>query len=218
MHFWGTFLPEFVCQGMAASSDTLHISPTPCYQQYAITTHTHMTNVQHYAFLKPSLVFGSAYHNINIIKDKDSEHEERHKAEEHVRTCCQENGELIIHGDQLTIENIESAKRAMKGSLTILGRLDLVSCTATGMFHCDMNFVIYSYIAQWVLHLGWGEMKGNKLMHMVTQTGQTIYMRQTRQMKHYFFCITAWNICFTSSWYFFFLNHSCPICLCLTKS
>ena len=35
----------------------------------------------------------------------------------------------------------------MKGAVTMLGRLDLVKVTQTGMFHADMSMIIYDYLA-----------------------------------------------------------------------
>ena len=35
----------------------------------------------------------------------------------------------------------------MKGAVTLLGRLDLVKVTQTGMFHADMSMIIYDYMA-----------------------------------------------------------------------
>ena len=81
-----------------------------------------------------------------MLRDTESTDLELAKAEDFIMKANKDVGSLIISGDQLTIDRIESAKRAQKGSVTCLERLDLISCTTSGMFHVDMNFVIYSYM------------------------------------------------------------------------
>ena len=81
-----------------------------------------------------------------MLRDTESTDLELAKAEDFIMKANKDVGSLIISGDQLTIDRIESAKRAQTGSVTCLERLDLISCTTSGMFHVDMNFVIYSYM------------------------------------------------------------------------
>ena len=83
---------------------------------------------------------------IRVLRDKDSTEVELDEAEDYIMEANLFVGGLIISGDQLTIDRIESAKRAQKGSVTCLERLDLISCSTSGMFHVDMNFIIYSFI------------------------------------------------------------------------
>ena len=83
---------------------------------------------------------------IRILRDTESTDLELAEAEDFIMKANEDVGGLIISGDQLTIERIESAKRAQKGSVTCLERLDLITCTTSGMFHVDMSFVIYSYM------------------------------------------------------------------------
>ena len=81
-----------------------------------------------------------------MLRDTESTDLELAKAEDFIMKANKDVGSLIISGDQLTIDRIASAKRAQTGSVTCLERLDLISCTTSGMFHVDMNFVIYSYM------------------------------------------------------------------------
>ena len=71
--------------------------------------------------------------------------QDRKQAEDYIKLQTRTHGELIVQGDQLTVARVESAKRIQKGSLTMLGRLELVKVVMTGMFHADMNRVIYDY-------------------------------------------------------------------------
>lgn len=84
---------------------------------------------------------------VKTVRDPKSNIESRREAEAYIKEQSQVHGEMIIQGDQLTVARIESAKRLQKGSLTMLGRLDLVQVVMTGMFHADMNRVIYDYQA-----------------------------------------------------------------------
>ena len=84
---------------------------------------------------------------LNTVRALDITLEEREEAEDFIKNEVKRHGELVIHGDQLTVDAIENARRAMKGSLTMLERLDLVSCTSSGMFHVDMSMIIYSFVA-----------------------------------------------------------------------
>ena len=83
---------------------------------------------------------------LRTAQDADATEEEREEAEGYIREQVKKHGELVMHGDQLTVDAIENAKRAMKGSLTMLERLELVSCTSSGMFHVDMSMIIYSFL------------------------------------------------------------------------
>ena len=84
---------------------------------------------------------------LRAILDPETSEQDLYEVEEHVKSCCRKHGELVIYGDQLTIENIATAIRAMKSCLTILGRLELITCTSAGMFHVEMNFHIYCFQA-----------------------------------------------------------------------
>ena len=84
---------------------------------------------------------------LRTIRDPVSTIEERQEAEQLVLARTREHGELVIFGDQLTVDMILTAKDAQKGSLTILERLDIISVTSTGLFHMDMNMIIQDYMA-----------------------------------------------------------------------
>ena len=83
--------------------------------------------------------------SLRVLRDKLSSEEELEEAETYVKTINKEVGGLVISGDQLTIDNIESALRAMKCGSTCLERLELITCTTAGMFHVDMSYVVYTY-------------------------------------------------------------------------
>ena len=85
--------------------------------------------------------------SLRVIRDKESSFEEREEAEQHVTTIIREHGELVIFGDQLTVEMIQSAVDAQKGSQTMLERLDIISVTSCGLFHMDMNMIIQDFVS-----------------------------------------------------------------------
>ena len=80
------------------------------------------------------------------IRDKETTNEDRKEREAYVMEQIQQHGELVIFGDQLTINMIQTAIDAQKGSVTILERLNIISVTSTGLFHLDMNITIHSYL------------------------------------------------------------------------
>ena len=85
--------------------------------------------------------------SLRVIRDKESTIEERGEAEQHVTTITRKHGELVIFGDQLTVEMIQSAIDAQKGSQTMLERLDVISVTSCGLFHMDMNMIIQDFVS-----------------------------------------------------------------------
>ena len=82
---------------------------------------------------------------VKVEKSMEASLEERCQAEAYIKQETRRHGEMVVHGDQLTVARIESAKRISKSSLTMLGRLELVKVVVTGMFHADMNMIIYDY-------------------------------------------------------------------------
>ena len=77
---------------------------------------------------------------VSTMRSDTCDEEELHESEEYVMSQCKEHGFFHVFGDQLTIARIRSAVRAMKGSVTVLGRFDLLHCAMLGWFHIEMNF------------------------------------------------------------------------------
>ena len=84
---------------------------------------------------------------VRLARDVVTLKEDREEAEAYILQASKDHGEMIIYGDQLTVDRIQSAKVLQKGAVTMLGRLDLVKVTQTGMFHADMSMIIYDYLA-----------------------------------------------------------------------
>ena len=110
---------------------------------------------------------------VKVARDKTSSIDSRNEAEEHIKKESRKHGELVIHGDQLTLARIESARRLSKGSITMLGRLELVKVIVTGMFHADMNRVIYDYqVRRETYQKGCTKFVIRKILAILSQTGK----------------------------------------------
>jgi hypothetical protein len=79
------------------------------------------------------------------VKTIGTEKEEIRTAEIYIRYCTQIHGELIIHGDQLTMDRVISAIKLQKPCVTAYGRLEYICITQVGMFHAEMAYIIHSF-------------------------------------------------------------------------
>ena len=75
----------------------------------------------------------------------DTEEEEFEEAERYVMDSSKKVGGLILHGDQLTCNVIESAIQASKGSVSAYERLDFIHGYEVGLFHTEMNVTMRHY-------------------------------------------------------------------------
>jgi hypothetical protein len=73
--------------------------------------------------------------DVKIIQDSSVTKEERKSAEGRVMVEVKDQGELFFHGDLLTLERIECAKKARSRSVTIIENLSLVKTAWAGGFH-----------------------------------------------------------------------------------
>lgn len=73
--------------------------------------------------------------DIKIIQDCSVTKEERKVAEGRVMVEVEAQGEMFIHGDLLTLERIECAKKARSRSVTVIENLSFVKATWAGGFH-----------------------------------------------------------------------------------
>ncbi len=73
--------------------------------------------------------------DLKTIRDVAATVEERKAAEGRVWEEVRQQGGLMIHGDLLTLERIECAKKARSRSVTNIEDLSFVKCTILGPFH-----------------------------------------------------------------------------------
>ena len=66
-------------------------------------------------------------------------------AERKVKEACLEYGELILHGDLLTVKMIQEAMLLMSGSSTAFERLDFIGPCRIQMLHMKMKKVCQDY-------------------------------------------------------------------------
>jgi hypothetical protein len=82
---------------------------------------------------------------IRKVKTIGTPVEETKTAEIYIRYCTQIHGELIIHGDQLTMDRVISAVKLQKPCVTAYGRLEYICITQVGMFHAEMSYIIHNF-------------------------------------------------------------------------
>ena len=82
---------------------------------------------------------------LSHLEDLDIDDEAREMAERKVKEACLEYGELILHGDLLTVKMIQEAMLLMSGSSTAFERLDFIGPCRIQMLHMKMKKVCQDY-------------------------------------------------------------------------
>ena len=77
--------------------------------------------------------------SIKLLEDPDVEEEVRVAAEANVNEACMKYGELILHGDLLTVKMIQEAKVLMSGAATAFERLEFIGPCRLQMLHMKMK-------------------------------------------------------------------------------
>jgi hypothetical protein len=83
--------------------------------------------------------------DVKMVQDSSVAKEERQAAEGRIMVEVKEQGELFFHGDLLTLERIECAKKARSRSVTIIENLSLVKTAWAGGFHTAQNKLVTDY-------------------------------------------------------------------------
>ena len=86
---------------------------------------------------------------ISYLEDPDIDEETREMAESKVKEACMEYGELILHGDLLTVKMIQEAKLIMSGSSTAFGKLEFIGPCRIQLMHMKMKKVCQDYYLAW---------------------------------------------------------------------
>ena len=76
---------------------------------------------------------------LKVLEDSEATETEREAAEEKVMLACLEFGELVLHGDLLTVKMIQEATMLMAGSASAFGRLEFIGPCRLQMLHMKMK-------------------------------------------------------------------------------
>ena len=82
---------------------------------------------------------------LRVLEDAEIDEPEREAAEETVKIACLEFGELVLHGDLLTVKMIQEAIMLMSGSATAFGRLEYIGPCRLQLLHMKMKKVSQDY-------------------------------------------------------------------------
>ena len=87
----------------------------------------------------------SFLHLLKMLEDPEAIETEREAAEVVVKTACLEFGELILHGDLLTVKMIQEAVMLMAGSASAFGRLEFIGPCRLQLLHMKMKKISQDY-------------------------------------------------------------------------
>ena len=82
---------------------------------------------------------------LKMLEDPEAIETEREAAEVVVKTACLEFGELILHGDLLTVKMIQEAVMLMAGSASAFGRLEFIGPCRLQLLHMKMKKISQDY-------------------------------------------------------------------------
>ena len=82
---------------------------------------------------------------LRILEDPDIDEDTRHAAELEVKEACLEYGELILHGDLLTVKMVQEAMMLMSGSATAFGRFEFIGPCRLQLLHMKMKKLTQDY-------------------------------------------------------------------------
>ena len=82
---------------------------------------------------------------LKMLEDPEATETEREAAEVEVKAACLEFGELILHGDLLTVKMIQEAVMLMAGSASAFGRLEFIGPCRLQLLHMKMKKVSQDY-------------------------------------------------------------------------
>ena len=82
---------------------------------------------------------------VKLLEDPEAEETEREDAELVVKSACLTFGELVLHGDLLTVKMIQEAIMLMAGSATAFGRLEFIGPCRLQMLHMKMKKTCQDY-------------------------------------------------------------------------
>ena len=84
-------------------------------------------------------------HCIVLLEDPNASDSERNAAEGIVKEACLEYGELILHGDLLTVKMIQEARMNMSSAATAFERLEFLGPCRLQMLHMKMKKVVQDF-------------------------------------------------------------------------
>ena len=76
---------------------------------------------------------------VDVMKNPNKSRQERRKCQEEVWQVCEEGGLLVLHGDELTCERYESARKCQVFAATYYEQLRFIKCIRPGHFHALLN-------------------------------------------------------------------------------
>ena len=82
---------------------------------------------------------------LKLLVDENVDEETREAAEVTVKEACLKYGELILHGDLLTVKMVQEAMKLMSGSATAFGRLEFIGPCSLQLLHMKMKKVTQDY-------------------------------------------------------------------------
>ena len=82
---------------------------------------------------------------LKVLENAEATETEREAAEVEVMIACLEFGELVLHGDLLTVKMIQEAIMLMAGSASAFGRLEFIGPCRLQMLHMKMKKISQDY-------------------------------------------------------------------------
>ena len=136
-----------------SSAITFIVKPYPYNETKNADTIKLLVKVQDSYLKSVAEFYGNSPEILNSLKaleDQDISEEEREVAEVRMKQACLDYGELIMHGDLLTVKMIQEAISTMSGSATAYGRLEFLGPCRIQLLHMKMKKVGQDY----ALYLG----------------------------------------------------------------